>query len=157
MVQREYSYDELGRPTARNTARQGAVVNDVFAHNSRSELSSARVNGVSYGYAYDSIGNREFAVEDEDTSVYSTNALNQYTVINRNYEYLFGPEYDADGNQTRVETSTGEWAISYNAENRPTDFTTMHADITMTGVHCGYDSMGRRTYKRVTLDRILDL
>ena len=26
------SYDELGRPTARNTARQGAVVNDVFAH-----------------------------------------------------------------------------------------------------------------------------
>ena len=84
MVQSEYSYDELGRPTARNTARQGAVVNDVFAHNSRSELSSARVNGVSYGYAYDSIGNREFAVEDEETSVYSTNALNQYTVINRN-------------------------------------------------------------------------
>ena len=32
VVQREYSYDELGRPTARNTARQGAVVNDVFAH-----------------------------------------------------------------------------------------------------------------------------
>ena len=84
VVQREYSYDELGRPTARNTARQGAVVNDVFVHNSRSELSSARVNGVSYGYAYDSIGNREFAVEDEETSVYSTNALNQYTVINRN-------------------------------------------------------------------------
>jgi hypothetical protein len=27
VVQREYSYDELGRPTARNTARQGAVVN----------------------------------------------------------------------------------------------------------------------------------
>ena len=54
VVQREYSYDELGRPTARNTARQGAVVNDVFAHNSRSELSSARVNGVSYGNTEDS-------------------------------------------------------------------------------------------------------
>ena len=58
VVQREYSYDALGRPTARNTARQGAVVNDIFAHNTRSELSSARVNGVSYGYAYDNIGNR---------------------------------------------------------------------------------------------------
>ena len=32
VVQRGYSYDELGRLTARNTARQGAVVNDVFAH-----------------------------------------------------------------------------------------------------------------------------
>lgn len=26
VVQREYSYDALGRPTARNTARQGSVV-----------------------------------------------------------------------------------------------------------------------------------
>jgi YD repeat-containing protein len=31
--------------------------------------------------------------------------------------------YDADGNQTRVKTSTGIWAISYDAENQPTDFT----------------------------------
>ena len=51
VVQREYSYDALGRPTTRNTARQGAVVTDIFAHNTR-------VNGVSYGYAYDNIGNR---------------------------------------------------------------------------------------------------
>ncbi|MBR4309456.1 MAG: hypothetical protein IKT79_00350 [Akkermansia sp.] len=43
VVQREYSYDALGRPTARNTARKGAVVNDIFAHNTRSELSSACV------------------------------------------------------------------------------------------------------------------
>ena len=85
VVQREYSYDILGRPTARNTARQGTVVNDIFAHNSRSELSSARVNGVSYGYAYDSIGrgNRAAAVEDSSgvasRTEYTANSLNQYT------------------------------------------------------------------------------
>ena len=38
-------------------------------------------------------------------------------------ESLFLPEFDADGNQTRVQTSTGSWAVSYNNENRPTDFT----------------------------------
>lgn len=38
VAQRTYSYDILGRPTTRNAARQGAVVNDTFGHNSRSEL-----------------------------------------------------------------------------------------------------------------------
>lgn len=33
------------------------------------------------------------------------------------------PTYDADGNQTRVQTRTGIWAVNYDAENRPTDFT----------------------------------
>ena len=32
VANRQYSYDTLGRPTARNTARQGTVVNDIFAH-----------------------------------------------------------------------------------------------------------------------------
>jgi hypothetical protein len=35
----------------------------------------------------------------------------------------FIPDYAADGNQTRVKTSTGIWAISYDTENQPTDFT----------------------------------
>ena len=149
VVQREYSYDELGRPTARNTARQGAVVNDIFAHNSRSELSSARVNGVSYGYAYDSIGNREFAVEGEDTAVYTANALNQYTRITENAESVFIPEFDADGNQTRIKTETGIWGAVYNSENRPVTFSNADSGIV---VESAYDSMGRRTYKRVTLN-----
>ena len=149
VAQREYSYDALGRPMTRNTARQGAVVNDIFAHNTRSELSSARVNGVSYGYAYDNIGNREFAVEGEKTSVYTANQLNQYTRIVEDDESLFLPEFDADGNQTRVQTSTGSWAISYNNENRPTDFTAQDAQGNFTTVHCSYDYMGRRSYKKV--------
>ena len=52
---------------------------------------------------------------------------------------------DADGNQT-----LGIWAISYDAENRPTDFTSQAVDGTITTVHCEYDYMGRRATKQVT-------
>ena len=58
----------------------------------------------------------------------------------------------ADGNQTHVKTSIGIWAISHDAENRPTDFTSVAADNTITTVHCEYDSMGRRAIKRVTVN-----
>ena len=44
VAQREYTYDVLGRPTARTTSRQGNVVNDTFVHNSRSELACAQVS-----------------------------------------------------------------------------------------------------------------
>lgn len=29
------------------------------------------------------------------------------------------PQYDADGNQTLIKTSTSVWSVTYNAENRP--------------------------------------
>ena len=40
---------------------------------------------------------------------YATNALNQYALVDD-----FVPAYDADGNATLVQTSTGTWSISYN-------------------------------------------
>ena len=58
----------------------------------------------------------------------------------------------ADGNQTHVKTSIGIWAISHDTENRPTDFTSMAADSTITTVHCEYDHMGRRAIKRVMVN-----
>ena len=85
VAQRTYTYDILGRPTARNTARQGSVVNDTFAHNSRIELIDAQVNGKDYEYAYDNIGNRTAAVEDSSgvasRTTYTANELNQYTAL----------------------------------------------------------------------------
>lgn len=45
VTQRTYTYDPLDRPLTRSTARNGQIVNDTFAHNSRSELASAMVNG----------------------------------------------------------------------------------------------------------------
>ena len=139
VAQREYVYDTLGRPTA----RKGTVVNDSFTHNTRSELTAAQVNGEDYQYNYDNIGNRTTA-----------NALNQYTAIQENAEAAFTPLFDADGNQTRIKTETGIWEVIYNAENRPVSFTNTESS---TVVECAYDSMGRRAYKKVTIDGAVTL
>lgn len=50
VAQRSYTCDTLGRPLTRSTARNGQTVNDSFVHNSRYELTSATVNGVTYSY-----------------------------------------------------------------------------------------------------------
>ena len=158
VAQRTYTYDTLGRPLSRSTARNGQTVNDSFGYNTRSELTTATVNGGSYAYDYDNIGNRlssqSSAGAEADAAVveYTSNELNQYTALAVDGVVDFQPEYDADGNQTRVKTSTGIWAISYDTENRPTDFTSMAADNTITTVHCEYDSMGRRAIKRVMVN-----
>ena len=152
VAQRTYTYDTLGRPLTRTTARNGQTVNDTFGYNNRSELTTATVNGGSYAYDYDNIGNRKTAREAaEEITGYSANNLNQYTALTVDGDVDFQPEYDADGNQMRVKTSTGIWTVSYDAENRPKDFTSQAADGTITSVHCEYDYMGRRTTKMVTV------
>jgi len=158
VVQREYTYDILGRPSARNTARQGAIVNDSFTHNTRSELVEAQVNGKDYEYAYDNVGNRTAALEESSSvassTEYTTNALNQYTSISENGDSAFVPQFDADGNQTLIKTETGIWTAIYNVENRPVCFT--NAD-TSTVITCAYDSMGRRSFKKVTVNGTVTL
>ena len=144
VANRQYSYDTLGRPTVRNTSRQGTVKNDTFGYNNRSELTTATVNGSNYAYDYDNIGNRETATESEITTTYTANELNQYTAIGD-----FTPTFDADGNQTLVKSSTGTWEVNYDAENRPVSFTNTESS---TVVECAYDSMGRRATKKVTID-----
>ncbi|MFR4416128.1 MAG: hypothetical protein ACLT8E_01265 [Akkermansia sp.] len=42
----------------------------------------------------------------------------------------FTPVYDADGNQTRIRTSTGIWEISYDANDRPIVFTSQDGRTT---------------------------
>ena len=147
VTQRTYSYDTLGRPLTRSTARNGQTVNDSFVHNSRSELASATVNGSTYGYDYDNIGNRRLSMEASDYSLYEANSLNQYTSIQANEDTVFAPTFDANGNQTLVKTSTGVWSVVYNAENRPIRFT--NADGS-TVIECSYDTHGRRATKKVT-------
>ncbi|MBQ3144162.1 MAG: hypothetical protein IJB89_06580, partial [Akkermansia sp.] len=72
------------------------------------------------------------------------NELNQYTAVGD-----FTPTFDADGNQTLMKTTTGIWAVVYDAENRPVSFTNAESN---TVVECAYDSMGRRAYKKVTVN-----
>ncbi|MBQ8722756.1 MAG: RHS repeat protein, partial [Opitutales bacterium] len=164
VVLRNYTYDALGRPLTRSTSRNGTTQNDTFGYNSRSELVSATLGTDNYAYAFDNIGNRATATvaianSESQVSNYSTNNLNQYTGIvqsssssqeegDRATSAVEALTYDADGNATLVRTSTGTWAIEYNGANRPIRF---RNDSTDTTVDCGYDSQGRRYFKKVTV------
>ena len=152
VAERTYTYDALGRPLTRTTARNGQTVTDSFGYNNRSELTTATVSGGAYAYDYDNIGNRKTAQEvTEVVTGYAANELNQYTLLSVDGLADFQPEYDADGNQTRVKTSTGIWAVIYNAENRPTDFYKIDESGSTT-VKCTYDHMGRRATRHVTVN-----
>ena len=66
------------------------------------------------------------------------------------------PTYDANGNQTLVKTATGIWTALYDANNRPVHFEKTEGE-TVTVVECGYDSMGRRYMKKVTVNGTVTL
>ncbi len=172
--ERHYTYDSLGRPLTRSESRKGGTRSDVFTHNDRSELTAATLGNAAYSYAYDNIGNRKSAQENAvEATDYAANNLNQYTAVGE-----FAPEFDADGkaadgckadwthaqraprrgesamgrariNQTKVQTSSGIWNVTYNAENRPTVFSRENANGSTTRVTCAYDYMGRRATKKV--------
>ena len=120
VVERSYSYDTLGRPTNRSTARQGSVKNDTFTHNDRSELTAATLGTDAYSYSYDNIGNRKTAQEAaEEATAYDANNLNQYTAIQEGTAEAFVPTFDADGNQTKVKTSTASGTSSTTQRTAP--------------------------------------
>ena len=146
--QRTYVRDALGRPLTRSTARNGTTQNDAFGYNARSELTSATLGNDEYAYAFDNIGNRNTASETGAALAYSTNNLNQYASIGENEGNAFVPGYDADGNATSIQTSTGTWSVEYNGANRPVRFRNEESDTT---IECGYDSQGRRCFKKATV------
>lgn len=143
----EYDYDPLGRPTQKrdywNTAAPGRKHD--YTYNQRGELMADLMTpGNALTYAFDNIGNRE-QTSDQGQKTYQSNALNQYTDITQ-AEVSFLPVYDANGNQTQLKTSTGEWTLTWNAEDRPVTFTSQEAQLV---VSCLYDDMGRRVEKTV--------
>jgi len=91
-----------------------------------------------YAYQYDDIGNRLSSLDLGTNRTYTANALNQYTNIVEDAGG-FLPQFDDDGNQTLIETSTGVWQVSYNGENRPVLWTCGATNIVMS-----FDRMGRR-------------
>ena len=91
---------------------------------------------------------RKTVRELEEEVSYDANCLNQYAEIAGREEH-FTPVYDADGNQTRIRTSTGIWEISYDANDRPIVFTSQDGRTTLT---CGYDYRGRRFEKKATVN-----
>ncbi len=123
VTRRGYAYDTLGRPISRaqDYPQQSVSRDDSFDYNRRSELTGATLGEAPYAYSYDNIGNRITAQEDAESITYETNNLNQYTQIDTDGT-AFVPEYDADGNQTLIQTSTGIWKVQYNAQNQTIRF-----------------------------------
>ena len=116
-----------------------------------------------YSYAFDDIGNRESSSERGTNSVYAANNLNQYTAITDvaaapTPSQTFNPQFDDNGNQTRIKTATGIWSVTYIGENRPvlwenvstnspTPNSSTHNSSTPTLLSMSYDRIGRRVTK----------
>ena len=152
LVQRLLTYDEIGHLKNRIQFRACEAVNrfDSFTYNDRSELTHASLGTNAFSYAFDCIGNRQSAAEPQLTANYFSNSLNQYTNIAYGNAPLFTPLYDADGNQTLIQTATGIWHVTYNAENRPVVFSNE-----TTVVEMSYDYLGRRCEYKEKIEGML--
>ena len=159
IAKRDYGYDArdrvVSRVQTRGNGESATTRTDAFGYNTRSELTSATLGNAAYAYAFDYIGNRKTASEAGTQFAYAANALNQYsTITSPPSSETFTPTYDADGNATLIKTATGTWSVSCNGENRPVRFENAG---TQTVVECGYDSLGRRFEKKVTVAGTLAL
>ena len=152
--QYDYAYDAAGRRV--QIARLGSAMSenrtDVYGYNSRGELTSAVKQGAvpetEYAYDYDDIGNRISSFDLGTNRTYIANNLNQYTQISNlcdsaSLREEFLPQFDDDGNQTLIQTSTGIWQVQYNGENRPVHWSCVQSN-NQTIILMSYDRMGRR-------------
>ena len=148
--QYDYVNDAVGRRT--EISRSGSMMSeartDAYGYNDRNELILATKNAedTEYQYSYDDIGNRIESLDLGTNRTYTANALNQYTSISNSalsasLREIFTPAFDLDGNQTLVRTSTGDWSVTYNAENRPVLWTRASDGTT---IEMLFDRMGRR-------------
>ncbi len=131
-------YDLLNRPT--NATDSVSLVRE-WLYNRRSELAAATVGADSYGYTYDSIGNRLWSAANAVTNSYTANSLNQYTAVSSGAN----PVYDADGNMT----GDGTFAYAYDAENRLVSVTSAAETNGAIRVLNAYDHRNRRIRKTV--------
>ena len=140
---------------------------DCYGYNNRNELISAGklvgrdapiapqapTSTVEYAYQYDDIGNRISSLDLGTNRTYVANSLNQYTMVGRDApiapQVEFEPQYDDDGNQTLIQTSTGIWQVQYNGENRPIFWSNGATNIVMQ-----FDRMGRRVQYLETCNSI---
>jgi RHS repeat-associated protein len=153
LVQRDFTFDGLARLANRTLfrANETPATPDAFGYNLRSELTNAVIGANAFAYNFDPIGNRNFALEFGTNTDYTASALNQYTSINPvNPVENFNPDFDSDGNQTLLRTTTGIWHVTYNAENRPILFSN-----DTTKVEMAYDYMGRRFEYKETVSGTL--
>ena len=124
---------------------------DYYGYNERGELMFSRPDAEKaeneFAYTYDDIGNRLASLDFGTNRVYVANNMNQYASISSRGSSAslsdeFVPQFDDDGNQTLIKTSTGIWQVQYNGENRPVRWESESTNIVMS-----FDRMGRRVTK----------
>ena len=161
--QYDYTYDAAGRRVACGKSGSAFAQDDTlsYGYNEKSELTNAvAAIDAEYRYAYDfdDIGNRLTSSERGTNSFYAANQLNQYTEISDSALFAspretFTPQFDDDGNQTLIKTSTGIWSVTYNGENRPVLWENVSTNsptpnsTTPTLISMSYDRIGRRVTK----------
>ena len=113
----------------------------------RAAPSAPSADTLEYAYQYDDIGNRITSTDLGTNHTYTANSLNQYSAIMTSDSGLqtssFTPQFDDDGNQTLIQTSTGVWSVQYNGENRPVIWAGGTQAAT-TNIVMSFDRMGRR-------------
>ncbi len=144
----DYTYDALLRRIQRIDTIDSVVTND-FAYNVRNELIGAGMGTNVYDYAYDSIGNRTSATNNNQSITYSANALNQHIQITNNGS-LVTLSYDPDGNLTNDSVNAYTW----NGENRLIAVEPLLSTNGSLKCEFFYDYQGRRiskdVYQRIT-------
>ena len=142
----DYTNDAVGRRTQSGWSGTAFTQGDTIAYgyNTRSEVTSAVATNrgtYDFAYAYDPIGNRQsYAIDQGTPTAYTANQLNQYTAISS----LTNPAYDLDGNMTLMPSAAGDWALTWDAENRLIEAVKTNA----TRLVFTYDYMSRRVEKK---------
>ncbi len=136
-----------------NTAKvfaDGSRIAYAYAADGKETLLVAATLGTnSFGYAYDTIGNRLTATANSLTNVYFANNLNQYTSIlcgSAALRETKTPTYDADGNLT----SDASFSCAYDAENRLVSVLPLSPTNGSFAIENRYDHCHRRTQKVVS-------
>ena len=129
---------------SRSGARMTETRSDVYGYNDRNELVSAGRDALvasapEYEYSYDDIGNCLSSIEaGTGNGEQGTGGISNFA-SSASIAEEFAPQYDLDGNQTLVQTSTGIWSVIYNGENRPVQWSNGTTNVAMK-----FDRMGRR-------------
>jgi RHS repeat-associated protein len=124
-----YQYDSLGQLT-KDERFLGEVPGDP----------AQKVEGESFSFLFDGIGNRLTAQKGTDATAYTANALNQYTTIGS-----VEPVHDADGNLV----ADGKNRYHWDAENRLILVEPIVATDGTKRLEFKYDYIGRRVSKQV--------
>ena len=120
----EYTYDSRSRRTSMTTLDGvwtysyddlGQLTHAVFAS------SNIEIDDQDLAYAYDAMGNRTQTLLNGVTTLYTTNAMNQYTFIG-DTQYV----YDADGNLTQTLAPSGTTQYEYDDENQLIELANAH-------------------------------